>query len=181
MTVIVEPVVTTSLFLATTQKILHAGYFWPTIFVDFVHVGKHNCNLQLFGPKVRTPPALLHLVVIVGPFYKWAINFMTCNPPSSDEHKYIIVAIDHFTKWTKAIHTFNYKVDNASLFYFNHVIAHFGFPLQLVLNHISHFKDIVWTELSAMLKFEHQYSSDYYPRGNGQVEVVNKILKTMLQ
>ena len=29
--------------------------------------------------------------------------------------------------------------------------------------------------------FEHQYSSSYYPQGNGQVEAVNKILKTMLQ
>ena len=32
-----------------------------------------------------------------------------------------------------------------------------------------------------MLKFEHQYSSSYYPQGNGQVEAVNKIIKTMLQ
>jgi len=31
------------------------------------------------------------------------------------------------------------------------------------------------------LVFEHQYSSSYYPQGNGQVEAVNKILKTMLQ
>ena len=32
-----------------------------------------------------------------------------------------------------------------------------------------------------MLNFEHQYSSSYYPQGNGQVEAVNKIIKTMLQ
>ena len=32
-----------------------------------------------------------------------------------------------------------------------------------------------------MLKFEHQYSSYYYPQGNGQVEAVNKIIKAMLQ
>ena len=45
----------------------------------------------------------------------------------------------------------------------------------------THFEDIVWTELSTKFKFEHQYSSSYYPQGNGQVEVVNKIIKTMLQ
>ena len=32
-----------------------------------------------------------------------------------------------------------------------------------------------------MLKFEHQYSSTYYPQGNDQVEAIRKILKTMLQ
>ena len=39
----------------------------------------------------------------------------------------------------------------------------------------------IWRELSLLLGFEHQYSSSYYPQGNGQVEAVNKILKTILQ
>ena len=32
-----------------------------------------------------------------------------------------------------------------------------------------------------MLNCEHQYASSYYPQGNGKLEVVNKIIKTMLQ
>ena len=124
---------------------------------------------------------LLDPIVTVGPFYKWAIKFMTCNPPLVGGHKYIIMVVDHFTKWVEAMPTFNSKADTATCFFFNHVITHFGVPQQLVSYHSSHFKDIVWKNISAMLKFEHQYSSVYYPHGNGQVEAVNKILKTMLQ
>ena len=36
-------------------------------------------------------------------------------------------------------------------------------------------------ELSAKLGFHHENSSPYYPQANGQVEVINKVLKTMLQ
>ena len=123
----------------------------------------------------------LHPIITVGPFCKWAIDFMTCNPPLDDDHKYIIMAIEYFTKWVEAMPTFNCKDDTATLFFFNHVIACFSVPLQLVSDHGSHFEDAAWTELCAMFKFEHQCSLAYYPKGNSQIEVFNKILKTMLQ
>ena len=36
-------------------------------------------------------------------------------------------------------------------------------------------------ELSAKMGFHHENSSPYYPQVNGQVEAVNKVLKTMIQ
>ena len=36
-------------------------------------------------------------------------------------------------------------------------------------------------ELSAKLGFHHENSTPYYPQANGQVEVINKVLKTMLR
>ena len=35
-------------------------------------------------------------------------------------------------------------------------------------------------ELSAKLGFRHENSMLYYPQANGQVEAINKVLKTML-
>jgi transposase InsO family protein len=37
------------------------------------------------------------------------------------------------------------------------------------------------TELTSKLGLRQEHSSPYYPQANGQVEVVNKTLKTMLQ
>ena len=36
-------------------------------------------------------------------------------------------------------------------------------------------------ELSANLGFCHENSAPYYPQANGQVEAINKVLKTMLR
>ena len=167
--------------MATAQKFIHAGYFWPTLFTDYITAVKHCHNCQLFAPKAQTPPALLHPVVTVGPFCKWAIDFMECRPTSANGHKYIVVAVDYFTKWAEAMPTFNCTAETAARFFFNHVITRFRIPKQLVSDHGSHFEDSVWRELSTFLKFQHQFSSAYYPQGNGQVKAVNKILKTILQ
>ena len=36
-------------------------------------------------------------------------------------------------------------------------------------------------ELTTMLRFRQEHSSSYYPQENGQVEAVNKTLKTILK
>jgi transposase InsO family protein len=66
-------------------------------------------------------------------------------------------------------------------FFFNHVISLFGFPLQLVSDHGKHFENEIFVKLSSRLDFSHDFASPYYPQSNGQVEVVNKVLITMLQ
>ena len=68
-------------------------------------------------------PALLFPVILVGPFMKWGIDYVTCNPTSSGGHKYIIVAVDYFTKWEKAMPTFKADEETAAFFMFNQIIA----------------------------------------------------------
>jgi transposase InsO family protein len=106
---------------------------------------------------------------------------MTCNPPSNNGHKYIVVAVDYFTKWAEAMPTFNNTADITTRFFFNHVISLFGVPLQLVSDHGKHFENEIFVEISSRLGFSHEFASPYYPQSNGQVEAVNKVLKTMLQ
>ena len=47
---------------------------------------------------MRAHPTPLHPFVVVGPFMKWGIHFMTCHRVSIAGDKHIIVAVDYFTK-----------------------------------------------------------------------------------
>jgi hypothetical protein len=77
--------------------------------------------------------------------------------------------------------TFNNIADTASCFLFNHVISRFGVPLQIISDHGKHFENEIFVELSSRLGFSYEFASPCYPQSNGQVEAVNKVLKTMLQ
>ena len=126
-------------------------------------------------------PALLHPVVTMGPFSKWAIDYMTINPPSSNGHHYIIVAVGYFTKWAEAMPTFNNMTKNAAYFLFKHVITRFSVPQEMVIDNESHFWNSFMDELTTNLGLWQYFSSPYYPQCNGQVEAIKKVLRTMLQ
>ena len=127
--------------MATAQKILRAGYFWPSIFKYIHEVVKKFPPCQHFYLKKSTHPALLHPVIAIGPFTKWGIDFMHYNPTLAGGHGYIIVAMDYFTKWVEAMPTYAEDGKTVAIFLFNHVIARFGVPQLIVTNHGSHFRN----------------------------------------
>ena len=112
-------------------------------------------------------PAPLHPVVSLGPFAKWGIDFMTCNPPSVAGHHYIIVAMVYFMKWVEAMPTYNNDMNTSALFLFNHIIARFGVPKSIATDHGTHFCNAMMAELTSMLHLDHEHSSPYYPQENG--------------
>ena len=68
-------------------------------------------------------PTLLFPIVLVGPFMKWGIDYVTCNPASTGGHKYIIVNVDYFTKWVEAMPTFKDDRETTAFFVFNQIIV----------------------------------------------------------
>lgn len=111
--------------------------FWPSLFKDCVEAVKRCHPCQIFTWKMRAHPAPLFPVVTVGPFTKWGIDFTTCNPPSTANHRYIIVAVDYFTKWAEAMPTYKNDSDMIALFLFNQVISRFSISRESVMAVIS--------------------------------------------
>jgi hypothetical protein len=49
------------------------------------------------------------------------------------------MVVDYFTKWDEAMPTVKSDGKNATFFVFNHIIACFGIPSVIVIDHGSHF------------------------------------------
>eukprot|EP00253_Pinus_taeda_P025965 PITA_25965 len=115
------------------------------------------------------PAVSLHPVVTVGPFAKWGIDYVTCNPRSARGHGYIIVAVDYFTKWAEAMPTLSKDGHTTAQFLFNHVISRFGVPQAIVTDRGKHFRNHMMAELTTQLGLRHDSSTPYYPQANGQI------------
>ena len=70
---------------------------------------------------------------------------MMCNPVSARGHKHIIVVVDYFTKWAKAIPTYKADGETVAFFVFNQIIARFGIPKEIVTDHGSEFQNSMMT------------------------------------
>ena len=58
--------------------------------------------------------------------------------------------VDYFTKWVKEMPTFTDDGKTAVLFMFNYIIARFGVPKEIMIDHGSHFCNKMMIELSSM-------------------------------
>ncbi|XP_070047349.1 uncharacterized protein [Nicotiana tomentosiformis] len=81
------------------KKILRAGYFWMPMETDCIkYVQKcHQC--QIHADMIRVPPNERNVTSSSWPFSAWGMDIIgPIEPAASREHKFILVAIDYFTK-----------------------------------------------------------------------------------
>ena len=112
---------------ATTKKILRAGYYWPTLFND-IHkmvISCHKCHIS--EGKRKLLPLPLQPIMVEGPFMKWGLDFIgEIHPASSAQQKWILTAIDYFTKWIEAIPTRNATDSVIIRFLEGHILSQIG-------------------------------------------------------
>jgi hypothetical protein len=125
--------------LTTTQKILRADYFWLSTFKDCVEAVKKCHPCQVFTWKMHSHPTPLHPVITIGPFTKWGVDFMDCNPTLAGGYQHIIVVMDYFTKWAEAMFIVKFDGKTGTFFVFNQIISRFGIPKEIVIDHGNHF------------------------------------------
>eukprot|EP00253_Pinus_taeda_P013958 PITA_13958 len=90
----------------TVNKILRAGYYWPSLFSDVYKVVKNCHECQISEGKQKLQPLPLKPIEISAPFQQWGLDFIgEIHPASSGQHRWILTATDYFTKWIEAIPT----------------------------------------------------------------------------
>uniref|UniRef100_A0A2N9HLG9 Integrase catalytic domain-containing protein n=1 Tax=Fagus sylvatica TaxID=28930 RepID=A0A2N9HLG9_FAGSY len=99
--------------------------------------------------------------------------------------KFLVVAIDYFTKWVEAEPLATITERNIQNFVWKAVICRFGIPRVLVSDNGKQFDNPRFRQFSQELGIHNHYSSPGHPQANGQVEVTNrsllKLIKTRLE
>ncbi|XP_014521800.1 uncharacterized protein LOC106778352 [Vigna radiata var. radiata] len=83
-------------------RILRATYYWPTVENDAVEFTRRCIQCQAHANNRHAPPHILHTIVSPWPFAQWGIDIVGPFPPGTGQRKFLLVAIDYFTKWVEA-------------------------------------------------------------------------------
>ncbi|XP_058727667.1 uncharacterized protein LOC131599276 [Vicia villosa] len=167
---------------AMSKKILRAGYYWLTMESDcYKHVKRcHKC--QIYADKIHVPPTLLNVLSSPWPFSMWGIDMIgMIEPKASNGHRFILVAIDYFTKWVEAASYANVTRQVVVRFIKNNIICRYGIPSKIITDNGSNLNNKMMKELCEEFKIEHHNSSPYRPKMNGAVEAANKNIKKIVQ
>jgi hypothetical protein len=164
-----------------TEDVLAFHFFWPKMRRDVeCYVSRYTtCNKA----KSRLNPHGIYMLLSVPsvPLEDISIDFVLRLPRTKRGTHIIFVVVDHFSKMAHFIPC--HKSDNASHvtdLFFTEIVHLHGVPNTIISDRdakfLRHFWRTLWFKLGAKLLF----STTCHPQTDGQTEVVNQILSTML-
>jgi hypothetical protein len=161
----------------TAHKVLRGSYYWPTLFKD-AHALCRKCIIcQKASGRLQKLAFPLQPVSVESPFQQWGLDIIgPINPPSSQQHKFIITATDYFSLWSEAVALRTVNTSQVIAFLNSNIITRFGIPDSLVFDNTSYFSSLEMSKFALEKRIKLKYSTSYYPQGNGLVESTNKNL-----
>ena len=88
--------------------------------------------------------------------------------------------MDYLTKWAEAKATVKNDARTTVFFFYEHVFARYGRPIEIVSNQSVHFINEVIEFILEEFMVIHRKSAPYHPQANGQAKSTNKMLCTVV-
>nr|GEV40484.1 reverse transcriptase domain-containing protein [Tanacetum cinerariifolium] len=163
----------------TTKKVFDACFFWPTIFRDAHNLVKSCDSCQRQGKISQRNEMPQNAIQVCENFDVWYVYFM--GPFSySRGNRYILVVVDYLSKWVeaKALPTNDARVVVKIL---KSLFARFGTPRAIISDRGTHFCNDKFAKVMSKYGVINRLATAYHPQTSGQVEVLNRGLKRILE
>ncbi|RDX75650.1 Tf2-9, partial [Mucuna pruriens] len=127
--------------------------------MDYV---KRCDRCQRFADNHQAPAEQLHTVTSPWPFHKWGIDILGSFPLAPGQLKFLMVAVDYFTKWVEAEPMATITTERVKSFIWKKIICQFGLPVEIVSDNDLHIRQ--------------SFTSVKHPQANGQAEAANRVI-----
>ncbi|KAL4376234.1 hypothetical protein GQ457_02G040140 [Hibiscus cannabinus] len=164
----------------TAAKVLQSGFYWPTLHKDAQLFCQQCDRCQRTGNISKRNEMPLQNILEVELFDVWGIDFM--GPfPSSFGNLYILLVVDYVSKWVEAVATTHNDAKTVQRFIKKNIFTRFGTPRVIISDEGRHFDNRSIAAALRKLGINHKLSTAYHPQTNGQAEVSNREIKSILE
>jgi len=112
----------------------------------------------------------------------WGIDVIgAIEPKASNRHRFILVAIDYFTKCVEAASHASVTRSLMVRFIKKEIIFRYGLPWKIIADNATNLNSKMMKEICEDFKIQHHNSTPYRPKMNGAVEAANKNIKKIVQ
>jgi hypothetical protein len=164
------------------KDVLAAHFFWPRMRRDVERYVSRCTTCNKAKSQLNPHGLYMPLPVPRAPWEDISMDFILRFPRTKRGRDSVFVVVDHFSKIAHFIPC--HKIDNASHvvdLFFNEVVRLHGVPNTIVSDRDAKFLSLFWRILWYKLGTKLLFSTTYHPQTNGQTEVVNCTLSTILR
>ncbi|GJX64274.1 reverse transcriptase domain-containing protein [Tanacetum coccineum] len=161
---------------SVVAKVVRTGYYWPTMHMDARNLIRECNDCQIHRPIPRNPQQNLTPITSPWPFYKWGIDIAGPFPEGPGKVKFLIVAIDYFTKWIEAKAVATITGNQVKKFVWDNIVCRFGLPGEIISDNGKQFRDNPFKDWCEKLCIRQCFASVKHPQANGLVERANRSL-----
>lgn len=155
-------------------------YIWPGMIKRVVGHVRSCTDCQMKKRPIERVAGLLTSIPSKKPFERIGIDLIGPFPLSVSQNKYVIIAVDYFTKWVIAKAVPRATTSELVNFFVKRIVLQHGAPLSLISDRGKCFKADFMEQFLKAFETNHLSTTSYHPQCNGQVERFNHTFAQML-
>lgn len=166
-----------------TAAMLASKYWWHGMLADTAAVVNkcEHCSRVAASFNQRGNRIELQSIPISSLGFRWHVDLAGPFPDSKCGNRYIMVAVEAFSKWLEVVPIPNKEAATVAHAFLHHVLARFAAPGQVVSDNGDEFTTGAFANLLADSLIDHCTTSAYHPQANGQAEKAVATVKQALR
>ncbi|KAJ4804794.1 Pol-polyprotein [Rhynchospora pubera] len=158
------------------RRIVRAGFYWPSLKKD-VETYVHRCEKCQFHARIpRQPPHPMQSISSSWPFDVWGLDLLGPFPQGQGNVKFLVVAVEYFTKWIEAKPLATIASQKIVDFARHQIVYRYGIPHTFISDNGTQFTGAPFQDFCKGLGIRSCTSSVCHPQSNGLAEVSNRTI-----
>lgn len=163
-----------------TTHMVMAMYWWKGMYSDIRAVLQSCKACDINKASFNAMQPTLNPLDVRGYMYRWGLDLFGPFPKSKRGHQYVLVCIEHFTKYVEAFPLVDKSSAEVAYHVLHGVLARYGSPAEMVTDGGGEFQGEVEDLLFKFL-VDHRITSNNHPQANGAAERTVQTLKACLR
>ncbi len=123
-----------------TYSLLLGQYRWRGMHIDVQRLVSRCMVCDRVKASFSAPTPQLHPLLIMGLGYRWSLDFAGPLPLMIWHNRYVLVMVEHFSKWIELVPSFNKSSEGVAYAFLNRVLNHFGAPAEVLTDQGTEFQ-----------------------------------------
>eukprot|EP00873_Tetraselmis_striata_P029125 jgi/Tetstr1/449389/TSEL_003898.t1 len=163
-----------------TYQVLARHFVWPGMHKDVGAMVKQCRACDRVKASFNQKHDRLKPMPLFGLFYRFSVDSAGPLPTSSEGHKYVIVIVEHFSKWIELVPVRDLEATTTAKAFHERVLARYGAPVEVVTD--------IGTEYQGAFREQLERHGIQpvdippgHPQANGMAERIVQVLKVALR